>query len=590
MAQFGGMTAIISYNGIVFDERTETVGISARPHYDAAGRTVTYVVHSITLKTIITTSSTTLDSAMATIRQKLLVPGKPFYYSAAGYGSMAINVTSAATDVVWGPRPQELSYRPIGVKAAEIIWRVEVAIPECANARTSGAIMEFNYTLAIDQDRAGFTTRTYQGYVVIPMTRNLSGDRRLTDSADSYWEGVLPALPSGFQRDSKNRTLDEAKSKMAFTVVDSEMGPNILPVGVVSCKASHGIESTNQGLQQWMGRISAEYEISRDFSPPKCYEHFIKLVRQRLAETKRLSQPIANNPPGAFNIDSNKNVGAFIPLAFSMEEPDIYGRPSARFSLRYLLAQPFKNILKASSLWMPVDNDWNAWRASLSNSALNPRGNAGMTFNPRDDAILDLCIGARTVTMATESNVPGGVRTLVGEDLADACPKPADSWIVYDLWIEVESEDRTMIHKPLAATAYSEDGVGSGYSAQIDAPADIIQRRTSNSDVVYLCGRAARVCYDIVPPRLRSIGDREAELANRSDREFFRQWVVGKVTHTVLGATWRQRYILKAERKQVALSSTGVRSFGTPVAPREVALTTWPVQVPTMVTNDAIDD
>lgn len=586
MAQFGGMTAIISYNGIVFDERTETVGISARPHYDAAGRTVTYVVHSITLKTIVTTSSTTLDSAMATIRQKLLVPGRPFIYSAAGYGSMVINVTSAATDVVWGPRPQELSYKPIGVKAAEIIWRVEVAIPECANARTSGAIMEFNYTLGIDQDRAGFTTRTYQGYVTIPMTRNLSGDRRLTDSADSYWEGVLPALPSGFRRESKNRTLDESKSKMTFTVVDVEMGPNILPVGVVECKASHSIETTGAGLTQWVGTINAEYEIARDFSPPKCYEHFIKLVRQRLAESNRLRIPIDDG--GTFT--GRRDRGAIIPVGFSMEEPDIYGRPAAKFSLRYTMTQPFRNILKSSSLWMPVDNDWNTWRASLSNSALNPRGNARMTFNPRDDAILDLCVGARSATMATVSNVPGGVRTLVGEDLKDECPKQEDSWLVYDIWLEVESEDKTMIHKPLADEASTGGGSGSGYSAEVKAPPDIIQRRTSNSDVVYICGRALRACYDIVPPRLQTIGNRDAELANRAGQEYFRTWVAGKYGHAVIGASWRQRYILKAERNQVALSSQSVRATGTPLSPREVRITTFPSSTPVLVTDDTDDN
>lgn len=586
MPAFGGMTATIAYNGFSFNERTQTIGMSARPHYDAAGRTVSYVVHSVTLRTIINTDSANLDTTMLAIRRLLLVPGRPFYYVSAGYGAMAINVTNIATDVAWGPKPQELSYRPLGVKAAELVWRCEVAIPECSNARTSGAIMEFNYSVSIDQDRAGYTTRTCQGYVAIPMTRPLDGGRRLRETADDYWEGILPDIPPGFRRDVKNRVLDETKARLTFQVVDSEVGPNYLPVGVVDCKASHTLETSGAGLVQWNGTITADYEIARNYSPPKAYEHFILLVRDRLRESNRLLAPIDNAAPGAVNIRPGRK-GVIIPVGFSMTEPDIYGRPAARFSLRYLMTQPFKNILKASALWKPVDNDWNIWKASLRDSAFNPRGNVGMRFNAADDAIIDLCLNANSATMRTESAFPNDVRTLVGQDLNDDCPRLEDSWIEYEIWLETESTDAVMIHKPLADGPPGTGSAGSGYSGDVSAPADILQRRTTNTDYVFLCGRALRACYDIVQPRLTKVGNRLTELANREGQEYFRTWVVGRYGHTLIGAAWRQRYLVKREAGQAALSSTSVRAVGTPVAPREIRLTTWPQGNAEILTDDA---
>lgn len=592
MAQFGGMTATISYNGYVFDERTETIGISARPKYDAAGRTVSFVVHTITLRTIITTPNQTLDQGMAAIRRLLLAPGKAFRYVAAGYGAMAINVTDVAKDVVWGPKPQELSYKPIGVRAAEIVWRVEVAIPECSNAVTSRAIMEFNYTLAIEIDRAGFTSRTYQGYYVIAMTRQLNGTRQLNDSADAYWEDVLPVVPSGFRRNVQQRTLDETKARMTFTVTDEEMGPNILPPGIVDCKASHSLETSATGMTQWVGVIRADYEIARDYSPAKTYEHFIKLVRQRLAETNRLRERI-ETPTSSHNIMSTATKGYLVPLGFAMEEPDIYGRPMARYSMRYMLTQPFRAILKASSLWLPVDNDWKTWKASLANSALAPRGNAGMKFRPQDDAVIDLCVGATEVALKTQEDVPNAIRTLIGEDLDQACPSANDSWLAYELSFEAESEDRVMVHKVLPvgdSTASVSGSVASGYSQVVDAPPDIVQRTASNADVIYVVGRAVRACYDIVQPRLRYFGDREAVLANRPGIEYFKTEVSGKFGHTVITARWRQRYILKAKQRQVSLSSVGVRAMGTPVAPREAKQTAWTTQEVRLRTETSIDD
>lgn len=588
MATFGPAIDKISYNGYDFNERTQTELISAKPHFDASGRTVTHVVHSVMLRTIINTltGDANLDAIMAPIRRKLLVPGKPFTYKNAGYGALVVNVTDAATDVVWGPKPQELSYKPLGVRAAELVWKVDVAIPECSTATYRKAIMEFNYKLDFDIDRAGFTSRKYSGYFVIPMTRKLDGSRSLPDSADAYWDDVLPALPEGFRRETQSRTLDESKARMDFVVIDSELPPNILPPGIIECKASHSIESSQTGFYMWVGNFTADYEIARDYPQEKVFQHFIRLVQQRVDVMLQSKDRIAASVVKQFNLDSNTVKKFILPLRFSMAEPDIYGRPQAKYGFQYLMYQSFKGILAGSALWLPVDNDWKAWKTSLKDSALHARGNAKLSFNPNDDIIMDLCLGRRDVKLKTESEFSPD-RTLKGTgEICGPCPDEKDSWIYYDVQFETEYSDNTMVHRPLPLTKPADSLSIKELVAESD---DIIQLRSTKNNVIYVIGSALRVCFDIPEPKLTKIGGIEVVSANRKDKEFFKTYKLGDFgCHSLIAATWRHRYIVP--QKKSNRGPGAIRVIGTPTGPRLDTNSPFPTDYPQMTSPNAIHE
>lgn len=569
---FGGALPV-SYNGYSFSDRMETLGISAKPHYDQSGRTVSHIVYSVTLRDIITGSLSTCDTELLNIRRRLLKPGQAFAYGSTGFGGLSINVTNASKDVMWGPKPQELSYKSLGVKSAEIVWKVDVAIPECSSAVYAGAFMEFNYRLAFDIDKAGYTTRTYRGYYVVAMTRQLNGSRALNDSADAYWENVIPAIPQGFQRTVQSRELDESKSRMEFIVIDTEMGYNILPVGVVNCNASHNLESAARGLASWVGVISAEYECARDFPAERCFEHFTALVKQRTDYSNRKSIAFKDG-------DGQQTKGFILPTKFSFREPSIYGRPLASFSLQYMFAQPVTNIIQSAGVWLPTAaNDWNTWKASLGNSALHPRGNAKLNFKPTDDLIIDLCLSRSSVLIGTPSQLVSTRQNKLLRSVAGPCPSLADSWIAYNISFEAESTDHVLVHKPLPtvsagqaqfAAMFPNSGIAQQLASMAKVPSDIVQRRTTNQDVIYVVGWALRACYDIPAPALKSIQGRPAIVANRQGKEYFKTGILGDYGHTLIWAKWRQRYILPTATGDTPMSFPVLKAAGTPTQPREL--------------------
>jgi hypothetical protein len=76
-------------------------------------------------------------------------------------------------------------------------------------------------------------------------------------------------------------------------------------------------------------------------------------------------------------------------------------------------------------------------------------------------------------------------------------------------------------------------------------PQSKVQRRASNSLEAFFTGYAIRMCYDINPPQMVSIGGRPAIQANRADMgEGFQTMVYGNFINPMIIATWRLRYII----------------------------------------------
>ena len=558
----------VSYNGFTFNETTESQ-VEGRPVYDAAERTVVYVVYTFTIKATITTGPSTYDTGptLEDIRRRLTTPGAQLTYSGKGFGGLSINV-STVKDVVWGPKPRLLRWKSVGSSAAcEIEWACEVAIPECTAARYQFALMEVNFRLQFAIDQSGYTRRVYSGHLRIPQTRAAASARNLSDSADAYREQIVPALAPGFRRLSQDFTLDESKCRLDFSIIDEEMPPTVPPPGVVQVEANHEIQNQHNSFHQWVGTLSASYELARDVPRRQALDFFSALLRERVLQRA-----------GAANV--------VIPVAFRMSEPEIYGRQGASFSFSYLLTTTLANIVGASGLWTPVGtSNYSLWRTSLANRALHPRGNAQLRFQPSEDVIVDLCAG-NVVTLSTGGLQPT-LRTLGPLPLSFPKPTPAQSFLHYELRTVLEPEDQVVLHtalpqqqvtlktgSQLTATLSTDLSQSSGTSsgaARLQADTDsyeVSYTSTGPDEIVQLCkqptlaltleGKALRACFLIQPPTLTTVGGLPVTPANREGNGF-RSWIIGNLGVPVVAAEWSLRYLLP-----------GVPAGGIGVAPNPI--------------------
>ena len=596
---------LVSYNGFTFPVETETLGVRITPVPDATGRTVKYTTFGITLRTILV--GTTTDSNVLAARRLLTKFGAAFRYEDKGLGGLTINV-GTAKDVVWGPKPQELSFKPIaGKNACELVWRVDVAIPDCADAQFDGQPMELAYTVTFAVDYAGYTTRTITGHVQVPVHRMGKDGVYLTDSVDRYRETIVfPLLYGPWKRTFGPWVISPDRTRLDFSVIDTEQGVNAPPPWVVDIKASHSVSTMNRGFGMWVTTISAEYELAKD-APDSLWplKHFLTvLVKQRKDAavppgTGQLSPPLPTiglgavaggaalsplppPPPIPFPVDPGgkpeempKDV---IPISFAMNEPEIYGRRKASFSISFSHSCGLKQILRYNGLWRPVGGDWSVWSASLAGSAFHPRGYARLEFRADEDQITSLCRAPSTSLVGTRQpqRFPGDGRG-IGELIGSAFPAPTKdlSWIHYEqeIYIETDSGAVPIRLLPDAALTGKDDVFGSSPDvagrltpdamAGIEAAAspyipgasqsrlennitEQATRRVKPQVVLYLRGKAVRANFQIPAPRLTNIEGIRPIPANRADRGegFTQKAAFAGPAYPIWRASWNLRYFL----------------------------------------------
>lgn len=569
------MTGTTSYGTFVFPVNTETVGYSIRPIYDQAGRTVVYNVLSITLAAKIylgesitiggatydLTNAASIETVMALIRSELTKPALPLVYTDMGMGALSVNVPGGTMkDVAWGPKPQILALQHLaGANAISLQWSCEVATVLCGDAVFENQPLEFNYSVTYNLDRSGYTTRSVDGFVRIPLTRRFGADRRLTTSADDWRAKITPALLSGFRRVYGPFVLSPDRTRLDFSIRDEEMGPGALPEGVVDADISHTMVNASQplGFSRWLMTFDASIEMSRDWPPESAWDAFYELLRKRLDYTKNQLTGFAavRTPAARENVPRKCFI---LPMQLRCTERGITGKPSTQFTFVYSVISSFETILKNSALWQPLDTSWDRWSASLAGTAFHSRGSARLKYNPADDAIVDLCLSQGVKTIKGEKQ-PETPEEMIIRQAAGPCPEPIDSWVMYQNEIHVEDAQNTSVHVPLPVTRLQLDPITSGFfdpqpigynvATFKEQPEAKVQTRAGANYYVWMTGYALRVCYPIVPPELRKVQNIDVTPANRSDRdEGFKTWIAGYVGHTLYGASWRLRYILPSPR------------------------------------------
>lgn len=548
----------ISYNNFTFGPESETIGVSIKPILDVARRTVITNQYEFVIKSTIALTkaqtdagATDLDVTLDSIRSKLTQSGCKFVYSGKGFGDIQINTDQI--DMNWGPIPEELSWKPVGGNyAGEIIWKVSFQTLDCNGAEFTFGIMAFNYTVEFTQGHDRMTNRNVSGYLQIPMTRPSPGSKLLTDSADNYYDKIVPEIPLGFRRENERRQINEAKTKLTFSFRDVMLKMPIL-YGLIDMDLRH--EQHNQPVNQFRtkeGRFSFNCEVAFDYPMGIAALHFNFLMIDYF---------------GFFAQSGH----SWIFWTYTAEENK--QKRTASFSVTYRLIRPneFETIMGPIGFWRPVPQyvkfdgsqfaNNRSWAASMSR-AMAPRGYSGEIVSPDQDAIIDMCFG---IPPQLVESGPGSVDA-TGPDfpefLSPPCPEPQNSWLDWDCAIVVSTDDGIVEHRPLPSKAAPDPNQSltdlidpfkqkAGFQPvpPQNVPPDgqppvVLQRTTQPVVYVWLIGSARRVCYDVPPPTLISVGGAVAVPANRSEKEFYSTWLAGNVGVPVLQAVWRLRYIL----------------------------------------------
>ena len=514
-----------TYNGVTLPASPDSY-VRAQPVYDDANRTVVYTVYKLHFAFIVQAIDGTIDATMLAYRRALEKAGQSLQYESNGLGGMTINV-GAQKDVVWGPKPRMLEFRPLGGGYAwQVRWEVEVAIPECSNAIYTKGLLAFNYEYAVSIDADGYSTRAYSGYIEIPMTR-VGGARVVPDTADAYWEKIVPEIPNGFRRVTRDRKLSLDKRRLDFVIADEQIPGGAYPPGVTFATGTHNTRSEPNNMVRFVSTLTANYHIGAGGKRGDALDAFYALMRDRMKAAR--------------------NIGAAtLLISFSADEGLYHDSRKLSFSVQWSYLSNIADCIKESGQWRPVPGmTWAQWLAS-ANVALNmgPRGSAGLMHLAGDDTIIDLCGPANPKGAIGALRGIGNPRLNELRANGQTSVDPEKSWLSYACRLEVVNKANTVRLKTLpetqlpsltsgrAAGEMGEVPLPSGASTagqqairqlqniqqQLSAaqagrlrssaniPKDPVQQRASPSYRAYLIGHGIRAGNPVPIPRLKSVG------------------------------------------------------------------------------------
>jgi NAD-dependent dihydropyrimidine dehydrogenase PreA subunit len=574
---------ILGYGSVRWGVACETLAMSVRPVLDAAGRSVKWLQYDFTLKFVIGEENQavglTTDLDMATLRAELSRVGLELHYLNVGYGALqsvpaeeenTFGLPTNSRDVLWGPRPQILQYKPMGTQSAECVWSCQVCLAPCPeDALYEQGLLEWCWKVSFAIDRSGYTTRTTSGFVRVVGHRAGAESRQIADHADRLRERVEPQVPTGFRRESRSFQLSEDKARMDYSFTDTEEPPNAPPPRCVQVSASHILNMDSIYSVQWRGTLTATYEVARDAPRGAAEGMFARLINERVRSRDGVPylKPRTNFPTKT----------QIIFRGYEASEPEIYGKQTAAFRLEYSFQVSLESLVAATGLWTPIKQaggDWARWSASMQPRAWHVRGNARMAFDAEDDAIIDICEDVQPDRNMRAATPPRpDVRTPVGR-LENPTPSPSVSWLFWISLLRIEVTDETIELKPLPPLEPLPDRIGmprggpyrlrtnpgggpyslrtdpgsepisgrksgvradqvpptagtpksvgvspgqaSGPSSPPGAP--IIQQRASSTTHAILSGYAIRAGHPVIPPSLREVGGVKAVPCNRADK------------------------------------------------------------------------
>lgn len=526
-------TGTLEYNGVAFTG-AHHVTTELEPIYDDSGRLI--VAHRITINVdAILAEDRSLDRTLEELRFRLEQPRRPLVFINKGFGDDLIVNRGRVQDIRNGPKPNILSWEPVGDdRAAEIKWSVTTEIPPCRVGRFRG-VSFINWSASWSMSSEG-TTRRLGGFIEIASPRLIGGD-----TADAYRDFFSPPLLAGFDR-TQEWTTSLDKSRVNFDITDVEIpSPNPYAEDMTSMSGGHRAIWIRGKTTHGIDLIIAP---RARLSGSEAWNVFLTIAAQRLSWAVRKGK-------------------APIVMALEVDE-DFFGRPQ-RFRLAYRFVTTITNFVSESGLWRPLGTSWDRWTDSLRDNALSNRGDAGLRDIASDDAggARTLCLTPATINPNNNQNPRGRLSTGRAKVLKNETPPPDKSWLDYKSAV-VPMRDRPVIRQsklqgPDDTTpgSYDSDVQGSVPStgpqygdSSSGSTADTIQVSGVSRYAVRLIGTATRVGHKIPRPRLQNYGSQEpietaSVFLEREDGNWFGV--------TIYKARWAIDYIVSESPGAVAI-------------------------------------
>lgn len=527
----------VGYNGYFFSRFCRT-RLTENPQSDRAGRTTKSVKYTLDVEDIVYPTVSIAEGIgddMEELRRLLSEPCAELVYTGRGNDLQVNDPDLAIRDVAYGPKPEVLDMQPLGSdQACKIHFRVTTEIPECSGSAKYGKPMDASYEVDFRVDR-GYTTRTITGYLEVAATR-MNGARKPTIVADKFWETVwasLPMLP-GFKRTHSHK-LNADKRVMTYTITDQEQTPNYFMEGMDNWSGDQDTANEKQlSFFSFVNTLSASFTLQKGTPKITAWRRFGELVASRV-------------PKGA--------------IPWTLRVHDSLASQDTSFSFTWL--KTASNMLKFLADCNMFDNipkaSWDAWRKGSTGGggkSADPRGYAGLVYQPQWDAIIDLCVPNVFPPLPPQGNIGehpfGKIKVLGLNEIAPFMGEklsPESSWVAYQSRIEFAGMAGLARHKPLAAATSSiystvethEEGtIPRSPFRQAGIPADDIQQVGSPSAYLTLSGGAVRAGYPVTPPRLLSVGGVTPLL----DRPWFECGELFNNGIPVFYGSWRMVYLL----------------------------------------------
>lgn len=566
MARLLPAVGTVSYNGFTFPPTFEAE-VQAVPIRDTSGRYIKMTRYSITLRAIIfpddaplSTSSANVDINMDNIRCKLEKAGGPFVFVGQGLGrAFVVNTSSyidpytgatvgnvAKQDVVYGPFPTLISWKPVGSnRAVSIVWSVEVTVVTCCGQSglntlepALGDFLEFNYSINWSINDSGATERTINGYYEIPGNRlSLDGLTPYTPSptsnADAIWPVVFNSFPSlaGFRRRS-NRNLAADKRRMNFSITDTEVeSDNAFYPYMVNMDISHTVSGSFPKLAYVNNLLSGTVRIAPGVPRHWAFLAYSKVLAERLAISKKSFPYVSKGPnpaasQGRPQADSGVKRDNFtIITSYSFTE-NIYSREfSFAVTWQFIGGDAVGKAIEASGLFTPVQTDkpnWKAWSASMDRLVQRARGARNLRFGgSREDRMYFLCEDEPLITANTSV---GELPQFIPEQVlrqAETPPPPDRSYLFYQMGAQDDYDRQQITHLPASNGESSSSKSGemksptpnstSGFDIddlinEASKQEPIIQQLGPPLHEVTVTGRGIRVGYPVACPKVVKVG------------------------------------------------------------------------------------
>jgi hypothetical protein len=554
MARLMPAVGTVSYNGFTFPTPFEAE-VVALPRRDSSGRVIKYITYTITIKAVIapddapkSTPGGLVDNNLENIRCKLQKSGGAFKFIGQGFGTdfvvndntvysdpdSASSVQSHKVDPTFGPHPTILAWKPIGSnRACQIVWSVEVTIPDCCQAETAltNILTEFNYTVSYDISDEGVTTRIIQGrYEAFGMraaaTSGITGGggsgSRILYTADTFWDRVYGSflIPLGFRREARH-SLSADKRVCDFVITDTEI-PSDNPYFPYMVKMNVRQRTSMSATGLVAGKINNSLSGSITVAPtaPRhmAWLAFSKITEQRVFASKGLVY--SSKGQGTAKV---QHTAYPIPIHVSIDE-NLYGR-DVMFQYDWFYIGDLPTIFRGSGLFKPVNattgtvQSWTQWTLSMTQMAYSSRALAGLTHVPADDLIITACDPQPALTKNANA-VKYAAENPFTTSNDYPYPPQNSSYMDYQMTIVPSQSTNTVKHRKIKKVSENtpnpkSGGTALGVGLRIDTSTndnpsevnDTVQVRGASSFTVALMGSAMRWGYSIPIPTVSRIGN-----------------------------------------------------------------------------------